>query len=855
MQSFSSLNSFANQSLTVTDLRGSRVVFDRVRPSGVSLEVTSSTVTVNSYGTQIQEIINFSTANVRFKIELKKAVGSAMSASVAFGGLPSGVTLTTTSTTWTLTGLKSKADWDAVKTTVWTLNASFASFPQWYFEYRITYYDSDLGQDVNVTWDVFDPDFYPISFVSSAATLTCRGDVVVASGVKAKTLSHAFTVTTAANLSGVLATSTLSSQFTATCIGADLRLVAMATTLNFVLASNIVFSKQARAQAALTTVVTLQGTLRPIVRLISQANFVANFIGGSPFGGGTSGPGGVPYLEGNGFAYYNIDGSLFNIGGMPPGLTRIRPGAAALSSSFTTTCIGADARLMSSMIMSAGTMTTTGRRLAGLTLNANVITTQTATANFVSRSTIVNAPLVTGLVGSIVGPVRTSADITASATMNATAFRIKQAAGAFSSAVTTSFAVNRKANLGSNFVAAASMSVEGFLNNPMVVHYTITNTTLSSGAVRTVYLPLGGTVACQVQWGDGTIEEFTTPGIKTHQYATIGSKIIKIFRLQPTGIALETYGAIPYADRGDNLGFSVGDNDWWAPANLNWNEGISTFGSLGVTKIPQALLKGLGGQVSNVPTTLASSITDLQYANIPNSSNCVGWNTVNVTTAQKAFATDFNQAIGTWNVSGLTNARIMFQGCSDFNQSLNLWNVSNVTNMSNMFASCRAFNQNLNSWNVSNVTDMGAMFFGCYAFNGTITSWNTANVTTMGAMFYDNRAFNQPIGVWNTGSVTSMATMFSLARVFNQPLNGWNVSNVTTMLSMFSGARVFNQPLNSWNTAKVTNMDYMFNFNAATAFDQDISSWPVPLIPSKPIDFDTGTLATWTTAEKPNWGV
>jgi surface protein len=315
----------------------------------------------------------------------------------------------------------------------------------------------------------------------------------------------------------------------------------------------------------------------------------------------------------------------------------------------------------------------------------------------------------------------------------------------------------------------------------MVVHYTITNTTANSGAVRTVYLPLAGTVACQVQWGDGTIEEFTTPGIKTHQYATIGSKIIKIYRLQPTGIALETYGAIPYADRGANLGFSVGgDPSWWAPANLNWNEGISTFGSLGVTKIPQALLKGLGGQVSNVPTTLASSITDLQFANIPNDGNCVGWNTVNVTTARKAFATDFNQAIGTWNVSGLTNATEMFSGCSDFNQSLNLWNVSNVTTMSNMFSSCRAFNQSLNSWNVSNVTDMGAMFNGCYAFNGTITSWNTANVT---------------------------------------------------------------------------NMNYMFFFITATAFDQNISAWPVPLIPSKPTDFDTGTLATWTTAEKPNWGV
>jgi surface protein len=100
-----------------------------------------------------------------------------------------------------------------------------------------------------------------------------------------------------------------------------------------------------------------------------------------------------------------------------------------------------------------------------------------------------------------------------------------------------------------------------------------------------------------------------------------------------------------------------------------------------------------------------------------------------------------------------------------------------------------------------------------------------------------------------------MSGMFQLTRVFNQPLNSWNVSNVTNMSSMFSGAYVFNQPLYSWNTAKVTNMTSMFRFNVATAFDQDISAWPVPLISSKPTDFDTGTLSSWTTAEKPNWGV
>jgi len=73
------------------------------------------------------------------------------------------------------------------------------------------------------------------------------------------------------------------------------------------------------------------------------------------------------------------------------------------------------------------------------------------------------------------------------------------------------------------------------------------------------------------------------------------------------------------------------------------------------------------------------------------------------------------------------------------------------------------------------------------------------------------------------------------------------------MSRMFEGASKFNQPLNNWNTAKVTNMTYMFNL--ASTFDQNISTWKVTQIATKPTGFDTGTLASWTTAEKPKWGV
>jgi surface protein len=69
----------------------------------------------------------------------------------------------------------------------------------------------------------------------------------------------------------------------------------------------------------------------------------------------------------------------------------------------------------------------------------------------------------------------------------------------------------------------------------------------------------------------------------------------------------------------------------------------------------------------------------------------------------------FNQDLGSWNVSSVTNMSYMFVGSTSFNNggssSINGWNVSNVVNMQGMFQSATAFNQNIGSWNVSNVTN------------------------------------------------------------------------------------------------------------------------------------------------------
>jgi surface protein len=56
----------------------------------------------------------------------------------------------------------------------------------------------------------------------------------------------------------------------------------------------------------------------------------------------------------------------------------------------------------------------------------------------------------------------------------------------------------------------------------------------------------------------------------------------------------------------------------------------------------------------------------------------------------------------------------MFIGADAFNQDIGHWNVSNVTNMYQMFHQANAFNQDIGCWNVGKVTNMSLMFAYIY---------------------------------------------------------------------------------------------------------------------------------------------
>ena len=208
--------------------------------------------------------------------------------------------------------------------------------------------------------------------------------------------------------------------------------------------------------------------------------------------------------------------------------------------------------------------------------------------------------------------------------------------------------------------------------------------------------------------------------------------------------------------------------------------------------------------------------------------------------------------ISNWNTSSATDMGIVFLGCSSLDQDLSNFDVSNATRTNGILQSCTSFNSPVNNWTFKAGASVNEMFRGANAFNQSLETWDVSNLTSMAKMLYGAAGFEGSLAGWDTSNVTDMNRMCYGAYHFNSDISGFDTSNVTDMSYMFLNAYWFNQDISGWDTSDVTNMDGMFK--SASDFDQDISSWCVANIASKPTDFDTNTLATWVTAEKPNWG-
>ena len=246
----------------------------------------------------------------------------------------------------------------------------------------------------------------------------------------------------------------------------------------------------------------------------------------------------------------------------------------------------------------------------------------------------------------------------------------------------------------------------------------------------------------------------------------------------------------------------------------------------------------------------------------------------------------FNQDIGNWDTSSVTDMSSMFINANMFDQDLSGLEIQNVSTMDDMLdksgLSTANYDATLIGWyeqalnsGVQSGVNLGAegltysleaaearyglindfgwtIYFDqinegvdpyedllIFSIPGNdlsnfastleegffpdISAWDTSSVINMSHMFFQVSDFNQDISNWDTSLVTDMGRMFSNANSFNQDISGWNTSSVTNMFYMFERANDFNQDITSWDTSSVTNMSGMFS--NAGSFNQNINNW------------------------------
>ncbi len=265
----------------------------------------------------------------------------------------------------------------------------------------------------------------------------------------------------------------------------------------------------------------------------------------------------------------------------------------------------------------------------------------------------------------------------------------------------------------------------------------------------------------------------------------------------------------------------------------SWNvSNVTNFGSMFNTT--KSFNNGGSPDINNwtINTSVPVAMNSVFNGAIAFNQPIGNWNVSAVTTFNQMFlnAYTFNNGgssdINNWTLNTVVSPDIqqMFRNATSFNQPIGNWNVSKVTNFTSMFQSALAFNQNLGSWNVTKATAFTSMFQNASAFNNgnsdTINNWtiNTTENVNMQSMFQGATVFNQSIGSWNVSSVTNMNSMFFEAKAFNQPLDLWDVSKVTNMFQLFLTANSFNQSIGNWNVSNVTNFTNFMTFKTASTY-------------------------------------
>jgi hypothetical protein len=98
-------------------------------------------------------------------------------------------------------------------------------------------------------------------------------------------------------------------------------------------------------------------------------------------------------------------------------------------------------------------------------------------------------------------------------------------------------------------------------------------------------------------------------------------------------------------------------------------------------------------------------------------------------------AVTYGYPINNWKVHKVSDFAHVFEDCNEFNEYIGSWDVSSAKTLHGMFQNACCFNQPLEAWDTSQVEDMSYVFCEATKFNKSLANWSTSMVRTMKGMF------------------------------------------------------------------------------------------------------------------------
>lgn len=327
------------------------------------------------------------------------------------------------------------------------------------------------------------------------------------------------------------------------------------------------------------------------------------------------------------------------------------------------------------------------------------------------------------------------------------------------------------------------------------------------------FLALQAQGAYTVDWGDGTVENFTNGAIAQHNYvwanvssSTLTSEGFRQVIVKVTPQAGQNLSLITLQKKHSSHSAGTGGNS--NPLNTPWLD-IYIKGTASLTTLTIGAIV-LTTTLNNLYRFRASGITATNTSYMFNGCTSLVsvslFNTASVTDMSFMFQNCASlQSVPLFNTASANNMASMFLGCSSL-QSVPLFNTASVTNMSQMFNGCASL-VSVPKFNTISVTNMGFTFAGCSSLE-SVPLLNTASVNAMNGMF-SGCASLQSVPLFNTAAVTVMNQMLqNCTSLVSVP--AFNTELVNNMQNMFLNDKALKSvPL--FNTALVQNMNNMFS--------------------------------------------